>query len=192
MEVSFKVLELISRSLGLPSKHLNEFFKDDMSISWLNSYPECLKPELALGIRGHRDVGALTLIYHDEVGGLEMKCKENGQWVPAPPMPNSFVLNVADCMQVLTNDKYESVEHRAMVNDTRRRLSIPLFLIPSHYVMIKPLDELACGVLSSVVDIKDKRSNIKMSINLVEHGLAKCGLANSTNIEYPRFKQTSL
>ncbi|GLJ49006.1 hypothetical protein SUGI_1033820 [Cryptomeria japonica] len=142
MEVSFKVLELISRSLGLPSKHLNEFFKDDMSISWLNSYPECLKPELALGIRGHRDVGALTLIYHDEVGGLEMKCKENGQWVPAPPMPNSFVLNVADCMQVLTNDKYESVEHRAMVNDTRRRLSIPLFLIPSHYVMIKPLDEL--------------------------------------------------
>ncbi|GLJ49009.1 hypothetical protein SUGI_1033870 [Cryptomeria japonica] len=114
MEVLFKVLELISRSLGLPNKSLNEFFKDDMSIAQLNSYPECLKLDLVLGIGRHEDIGALTLLYQDEVGGLE----------------------------VLTNDKYESVEHRAMVNDTRRMLSIPLFLIPSHYMMIKPLDEL--------------------------------------------------
>ncbi|GLJ49011.1 hypothetical protein SUGI_1033890 [Cryptomeria japonica] len=95
----------------------------------------------ALGIERHKDVGALTLFYQDEVGGLEVKCKENEQWVPAPPMPNSFILNVANCVQVMANDKYESVEHRAMVKDTRRRLSIPLFLIPSHYAMIKPLDE---------------------------------------------------
>ncbi|GLJ49001.1 hypothetical protein SUGI_1033770 [Cryptomeria japonica] len=141
MEVLFRVLELISRSLGLPDNRLNEFFKDDMSIARLNSYPECPKPELALGIGRHKDVGALTLLYQDEVGGLEVRCKENGQWVPAPPMPNSFVLNVADCVQVLTNDIYESIEHRAVVNDNRRRLSVPFFLIPSHYAMIKPLDE---------------------------------------------------
>ncbi|GLJ49003.1 hypothetical protein SUGI_1033790 [Cryptomeria japonica] len=111
MEVLFKVLELISWSLSLPDKRLNEFFKDDMSIARLNSYLECPKLELALGIGRHKDVGALTLLYQDEVSGLEVKCKENRQWVPAPPMSNSFILNVVDCVQVGLNNSFTHSEH---------------------------------------------------------------------------------
>ena len=45
-------------------------------------------------------------------------------------------------MQVWSNDKYESVEHRVKVNTEKGRLSIPFFFNPSHYVTVKPLNEL--------------------------------------------------
>ncbi|GLJ54475.1 hypothetical protein SUGI_1169970 [Cryptomeria japonica] len=142
-ELSFRVLELIARSLGLPSNRLNEYFKDDISLGRLNWYPACPAPELALGVGRHKDPGGLTLLYQDQVGGLEVKRKDNGQWIPARPLPDSFVVNVGDCIQVWSNDRYESVEHRAVVNDSRKRLSIPFFFNPSHYVMVKPLEEMA-------------------------------------------------
>ena len=45
-------------------------------------------------------------------------------------------------LQVWSNDKYESVEHRVVVNSQKERLSIPFFLTPAFSVMVKPLKEL--------------------------------------------------
>uniref|UniRef100_A0A2P2J2D1 Isopenicillin N synthase-like Fe(2+) 2OG dioxygenase domain-containing protein n=1 Tax=Rhizophora mucronata TaxID=61149 RepID=A0A2P2J2D1_RHIMU len=45
-------------------------------------------------------------------------------------------------MQVWSNDKYWSAEHRVVVNSQKERFSFPFFFFPSHYVQIKPLDEL--------------------------------------------------
>jgi isopenicillin N synthase-like dioxygenase len=42
-----------------------------------------------------------------------------------------------EIIQVWSNDKYESVEHRAMVNLKRERFSIPFFFNPAHYTMDK-------------------------------------------------------
>lgn len=45
-------------------------------------------------------------------------------------------------LQVWTNDKYWSAEHRVLVNTERERFSIPFFFFPGHQVDVKPLDEL--------------------------------------------------
>ena len=45
-------------------------------------------------------------------------------------------------MQVWSNEKYESVEHRVVVNDKKERFSIPFFLFPSHYEMMRPVPDL--------------------------------------------------
>lgn len=45
-------------------------------------------------------------------------------------------------VKVWSNDKYESVEHRVMVNSEKDRFSIPFFLNPAHYTVVKPLEEL--------------------------------------------------
>lgn len=45
-------------------------------------------------------------------------------------------------IQVWSNDVYESVEHRAMVNSERERFSIPFFFNPAHYTTVKPLEKL--------------------------------------------------
>ncbi|KAH9304946.1 hypothetical protein KI387_009350, partial [Taxus chinensis] len=103
-EVCFKLLQLIAGSLGLPDERLNQYFEDDMSFVRLNCYPECPIPELALGVGRHKDPGALTLLYQDQVGGLQVRRKDNGQWLPVQPLPDTFVVNVGDCMQVWSND----------------------------------------------------------------------------------------
>ena len=48
------------------------------------------------------------------------------------------VINV----QVWSNEAYESVEHRVMVNSEKERYSIPYFFNPAHYTMVEPLEEL--------------------------------------------------
>lgn len=45
-------------------------------------------------------------------------------------------------IQVWSNDRYESVEHRVMVNSDKERFSIPFFFNPAHYTIVTPVEEL--------------------------------------------------
>ncbi|XVF67646.1 hypothetical protein PTKIN_Ptkin10aG0138100 [Pterospermum kingtungense] len=137
-----KLLELISISLGLPANRLSDYFKHQTSMLRLNYYPPCPSPELALGVGRHRDGGALTVLAQDDVGGLQIKSQADGEWIPVKPIPNSYIINIADSLQVWSNNLYVSAEHRVVVNSTRERFSIPFFFFPSHYVTVKPLEEL--------------------------------------------------
>merc|ERR1711915_534184 len=140
-KLAFRLVELISLSLGLPADYFNSKFEEQTSVVRLNHYSPCPVPELALGVGSHKDPGALTVLAQDDVGGLQVKRKD-GEWIGVKPIPNSFVINVGDCMQVWSNGKYESVEHRVVVNDKKERFSIPFFLFPSHHAMIGPVPEL--------------------------------------------------
>lgn len=55
---------------------------------------------------------------------------------------NRYYISCVCTVQVWSNNKYESVEHRVMVNSEKDRISIPFFFYPAHYVMVKPLEEL--------------------------------------------------
>ncbi|CAL5377292.1 unnamed protein product [Camellia sinensis] len=100
-KLSHKLLGLISLSLGLPENRLSGFFNDHISFIRLNHYPPCPIPHLALGVDRHKDGGALTVLAQDDVGGLEVN--------------------------VWSNEKYESVEHRVTVNSEREILN-PILL----------------------------------------------------------------
>ncbi|KAL9254900.1 DMR6-LIKE OXYGENASE 2-like protein [Drosera capensis] len=113
-KLAFKLLELIALSLGLAAD----------------------KPE-----GRHKDSGALTILVQDEVGGLQVRHKTDGEWTSVNPTPGAFIINVGDIIQLWSNDKYESVEHRVMVNSERDRFSIPLKFNPAHYVVVKLLPE---------------------------------------------------
>ncbi|XP_028765849.1 protein DMR6-LIKE OXYGENASE 2 [Neltuma alba] len=142
-KVSYKLMELIALSLGLPAQRFHGYFQEkQVSILRLNYYPPCPCPHLALGVGRHKDSGALTLLAQDDVIGLEVKRKSDGEWIPVKPVPHALVVNVGDLLQVWSNEKYESVEHRAVVNSEKERISIPFFFFPALHVMIKPLEEL--------------------------------------------------
>ncbi|XP_077231015.1 feruloyl CoA ortho-hydroxylase 2-like isoform X2 [Tasmannia lanceolata] len=78
----------------------------------------------------------------DDVGGLEVKRKTDGEWIRVKPIPDAYIINVGTIIQVWSNDKYESPEHRVVGNSERERFSIPFFLNPADYLMVKPLEEL--------------------------------------------------
>ncbi|KAM1030830.1 hypothetical protein TB2_034131 [Malus domestica] len=141
-KLALKLMGLIALSLGLPEDRLSNYFKDQTSSIRLNHYPACPSPQLALGVGHHKDGGALTVLAQDDVGGLEVRRKTDGAWIRVKPTPNAYIINVGDSIQVWTNEKYQSVEHRVVVNSVKERFSIPYFLNPSHYTLIKPLEEL--------------------------------------------------
>ncbi|XP_020257817.1 probable 2-oxoglutarate-dependent dioxygenase At5g05600 [Asparagus officinalis] len=141
-DLSFRLLELIALTLKLPPNRFNEFFKDTTSFIRLNHYPPCPSPDLALGVGRHKDAGALTVLAQDDVEGLDVKRKSDGKWVRVKPIPNSYIINIGDMVQVWSNDKYESPEHRVSVNSEKERFSIPFFFNPAYYTNIKPLDDL--------------------------------------------------
>ncbi|KAK9942226.1 hypothetical protein M0R45_007902 [Rubus argutus] len=141
-QLSLKLMGLIALSLGLPEDRFKSCFKDQTSFIRLNHYPPCPSPQLALGVGRHKDGGALTVLAQDEVGGLEVKRKTDGEWIRVKPTPNAYIINVGDIIQVWSNDKYESVEHRVMVNSEKERFSVPFFFNPAHYTQVKPLEEL--------------------------------------------------
>lgn len=140
--LAFVLLRLIALTLGLPANRLDSYFDNQVSFLRLNHYPPCPVPHLALGVGRHKDSGALTVLLEDDVGGLDVRRKSDGEWVRVQPVPDAFIINVGDIIQVWSNDKYESVEHRVTVNSERERFSIPFFFNPGPHVNVKPLEEV--------------------------------------------------
>ena len=99
-KLSLKLMGLIAQSLGLAENRFNEYFKDQTSFTRLNHYPPCPSPDLALGVGRHKDGGALTVLAQDDVGGLQVKRKSDGEWIRVKPTPNAFIINVGDITQV--------------------------------------------------------------------------------------------
>jgi len=100
-KLALKIMELIALSLGLPPKRFDDFFKDETSWIRLNHYPPCPNPDIVLGCGRHKDSGALTVLAQDEVSGLEVRRKSDGEWVLVKPLPNAYIINVGDVIQVL-------------------------------------------------------------------------------------------
>lgn len=141
-KLALTLLHLIAQSLGLPASYFDEqFVASKTSRLRLNHYPICPAPELALGVSRHKDVGALTVLLQDDVGGLEVK-RRDGVWIPVKPDPTAPVINVGDLIQVYSNDKYQSVEHRVVVNKNVDRYSFPLFFNPACWVNVSPIPQL--------------------------------------------------
>ena len=93
-------MEVIALSLGLPIALISSFFKEQTTFMRLNHYPPCPSPHLALGVGRHKDSGALTVLAQDEVGGLEVKRKSDGEWILVKPTPDAYIINVGDVIQV--------------------------------------------------------------------------------------------
>lgn len=64
-----------------------------------NYYPPCKMPDKVLGLSPHSDTSTITiLMQEDNVTGLQIR--KEGEWVPVKPIPNAFVVNVGDVMEV--------------------------------------------------------------------------------------------
>lgn len=135
-----KLLCVISESLGLEPDFLNKALGKHGQHMAINYYPRCPNPELTYGLPSHTDPNALTVLLQDQISGLQLLM--NGRWVAVPPIPNAFVVNIGDQLQVLSNGIYKSAIHRAIVNPSESRISIPTFYCPSPDAVIEPADLL--------------------------------------------------
>ncbi|KAL4186514.1 hypothetical protein AMTRI_Chr09g34310 [Amborella trichopoda] len=103
----------------------------------LNYYPACPNPELTVGVGPHSDLGIITLLVQDDVGGLQAKIED--EWVEIAPTPGALVVNIGATLEILSNGVYKCVEHMARATSNTNRISIPIFVGPRPHTKIGPL-----------------------------------------------------
>ncbi len=85
--------------------------------------------EEQFGVGPHTDFGVLTVLCQDSVGGLQVE-DINGEWIHAPPIAGSLIVNVADLLSRWTDGAYKSTPHRVVNSSGRERLSLVLAFDP--------------------------------------------------------------
>ena len=125
-----KMVQAIATSLDMPGDALDPHFEKPTTFLRLLHYPTQPQEEGLFGSAPHTDYGFITLLAQDDVGGLEVKNKA-GDWVPAPPIPGTFVMNVGDILARWSNDRFVSTPHRVINRSGRERYSQPFFFDPS-------------------------------------------------------------
>ncbi|KAL2650832.1 hypothetical protein R1flu_018960 [Riccia fluitans] len=138
--LEMKLRDLIIESLGVDSKHFKQYCNPSFSSLHLNYYPTCPQPTNVVGMGAHYDMGFFTLLAHDDVGGLQVQ--HGGKWVNVKPRSDAFTVNIGDMLQALTNGRYKSIKHRAVVNESRERYSIAYFLSVNPRLDLNPAPEL--------------------------------------------------
>lgn len=139
-ELSVVLQSAFSLALGESENYFYKMFTHQSSMLKLNHYPPQESPTSVsnIGVVPHTDSGGFTILWQDENGGLEIQSK-SGEWVLAPPIPETFVINLGNTMQIWTNGEFSSTPHRVINRSGVERYSIPFFANPRYDVPVKPL-----------------------------------------------------
>lgn len=108
----------------------------------LNYYPRCPNPDLTAGVRPHSDISTITVLLQDDNGGLYVRATNDDNWIHVPPIDGALVINIGDILQIMSNDRYKSIEHRVVPNGSKNRISVPIFVNPGADAVFGPLPEV--------------------------------------------------
>lgn len=125
-KLTMTILEQMAKALKMDSNEMRELFIGCYQTMRLNYYLLCPKAEQVIGFSPHSDANALTIVLQlNETEGLQIR--KDGKWIPVKPIHNAFVVNIGDIIEIVSNGVYRSIEHRAVVNSTKERLSVAAF-----------------------------------------------------------------
>ncbi|KAL7113040.1 hypothetical protein ACP275_04G038600 [Erythranthe tilingii] len=139
IELREVMAELLSEALGLPSDHLSKIECMKSQALACNYYPKCPQPHKTLGSSKHSDTTFLTLLMQDSIGGLQIL--HNDEWMDVPAARGALIANIGDLMQIISNDRFISVEHRVVAQSVQR-VSVASFFTPSLKAMGKPFEPI--------------------------------------------------
>ncbi|XP_062096646.1 protein SRG1-like [Humulus lupulus] len=125
-KLAMVILEHMAKALKMDGEEMRDLFGEGFQSIRMNYYPPCPEPDLAIGFTPHSDADALTILFQlNDTEGLQIR--KEGRWVSVKPLPNALVVNIGDIMEILSNGMYKSIEHRAIVNSSKERLSVATF-----------------------------------------------------------------
>ncbi|KAI7741569.1 hypothetical protein M8C21_011803 [Ambrosia artemisiifolia] len=133
------MLELIREGMGLEPGYFGEELTGDQFLT-INHYPRCPDPSLTLGVPKHADPNLITLLLQGIINGLQVF--KDGQWFGVEPLPHAFVVNIGHQLQIISNGKLRSAEHRAVTNSREDRTTIVTLISPCQDTIIEPANSI--------------------------------------------------
>ncbi|PON33341.1 Oxoglutarate/iron-dependent dioxygenase [Parasponia andersonii] len=125
MRFGIFLFEFISEALGLKPNYLNDIDCAKGLAILGHYYPPCPQPELTFGTAKHSDGNFLTVLLQDDIGGLQVL--NDNKWIDVSPQPGALVVNIGDLLQLMSNDRFKSVEHRVLASRVGPRVSVASF-----------------------------------------------------------------
>lgn len=127
LKLGRRMIKLVALAFGLDEDYFNDAVQAPSAGMRILRYPVQEESEEDVnGIRPHTDFQTLTFVNPGSASGLQVLNK-SGNWVEAPPIPGALIVNVADCLMRITNDRFVSTIHRVVNTSGGERYSIPFF-----------------------------------------------------------------
>lgn len=139
-----RLMEAVGESLGCRPGYFDELYtREPLVLFRIFNYPSMKVPVATDAARGlwsvaeHTDYGLLTILKQDDSGGLQVR--SGADWIPAEPIPGTFVCNLGDMLERMTGGLYVSTPHRVRNTSGKDRLSFPFFFDPNFNAEVHPI-----------------------------------------------------
>lgn len=141
-QVSHILMEAVALGLGLENDYFSRRFTHDPTrLFRIFHYPRhtWAEDEDEWGVREHTDMGFLTILLQDQSGGLQVKARD-GEWWDAPPIEDTFVVNIGDMLELWTWGILKANPHRVKNPSSEGRLSFPFFFDPCWHASLERIE----------------------------------------------------
>jgi isopenicillin N synthase-like dioxygenase len=133
------LLRGFARALDEPADRFDAMLTKPPSQLRLIHYPFDALAVDKPGIGAHTDYELFTLL-RTTAPGLEVM-NDSGAWVDAPPVPDTYVVNIGDMLELWTNGEFVATSHRVR-KVPEERYSFPLFFAVDYHTRVAPMAKL--------------------------------------------------
>ncbi|NRQ50458.1 isopenicillin N synthase family dioxygenase [Aeromicrobium stalagmiti] len=133
--VAETMVGIFADALGLPAGYFDAFTDHSINVLRMNNYALPAGTDVTLdgeltGMGEHTDFGIVTILWADQVRGLQV-LGDDGGWHDVSPAEGALLVNIGDLMARWTNEQWMSTLHRVkppIVDGTiQRRRSAAFF-----------------------------------------------------------------
>ena len=138
---SLRLLPAYAVAFGAAPDYFEPYFSESETTVRMIHYPTASQTDHAENIFGtapHTDRNFSTFLAQSNVPGLQILTAK-GEWIPAPVISGTYLVNSGDTLRRWTNDRFLSTAHRVFNDSGVDRYSIPFFHAPNLTASIKPL-----------------------------------------------------
>ncbi|EAL64276.1 hypothetical protein DDB_G0286201 [Dictyostelium discoideum AX4] len=158
---SIELMGLITINLNLPEDYFNDLYLNhphfNLGLLKYMSFDDDGNGNgkiTKFGNEPHCDWGLFTLLYQDDVGGLQALSKSTGHWINVKPISGSLIFNIGNVMEIITRGYYISMFHQVIYNTSGRdRYSFPFFFNPQLGKPIVPINNLETTTTTTITKI---------------------------------------
>ncbi|MEK1930794.1 MAG: 2-oxoglutarate and iron-dependent oxygenase domain-containing protein [Pararhizobium sp.] len=140
--VGIDILKAIGIALGQDENVFSALYEPQPTqLLKIVRYPGRDVAESEQGVGAHKDGGLVTVLLQDATPGLRVRTEE-GVWLEAPPLPESFVINTGELLELATNGYVRADVHDVVAPPAgSERYSVPFFL-GARYDAVVPVIKL--------------------------------------------------